>query len=55
MSSVRLTENMSASPWILQELLLFRPTKANWIDFEVDKSFARVEVEERLKDLFSTE
>lgn len=55
MSWVPRTENKSPSPWILQEPLLFRPTNANWTDFEVDKRFARVKVEERLKDFFSTE
>lgn len=54
MSSIHLTENASPSLWILQQLLLLRPTNANWTDFEVDKSFARVKVEERLKDFFST-
>lgn len=55
MSWICLTENMSPSSWILQDLLLFRPTNVNWIDFEVHRGFARVKVEQRLKDFFSTE
>lgn len=54
-SWIRLSENTSPFPWILQELLLFRPSNVNWIDFEVHKGFPRVKVEERLKGFFSTE
>lgn len=54
MSWICLTENTSPSLWILQELLLFKPTNTNWTDFDFDKISGRVKVEERPKDFFST-